>query len=379
MDTGGKKMFTVQATASFKDMVENKMRRPGDVFQVDTLERVQQLLVAGPGKRGVVKILKAKKRQSNKYEGKKMIIFQNYLYYIGGIETFLQNFTKHYRDKNILLLGDNIDGNTMIVLSQYCDVALTEPGVIYDCDVLLLGNYNGDTILSQVRAPKVYQMIHADWEGLRSVPQWSNFTWKKHPRIDKVIAVSESAAKGLKNTMQYDSEVIYNILDDEPLDDMKVFITLSRATAEKGIRRIVQMAERFKAEDRRFIWYLCCSLEQAPRDIVSKIKNMPEFIILQPGIEQKALISHCDYLVQLSDTESFCYSAFEALQRKVPVILTRFPEAYNIVKPGENGYLVNMDLSDLDVNAIFDKKPKKVTYEDRCDHDKWELVFKGEL
>ena len=367
-------MFTVQATASFKDMLENKMRRPGDVFQVDTLERAQQLLIAGPGKRGVIKILKAKKRQSNKYEGKRMIIFQNYLYYIGGIETFLQNFTKHYRDKNILLLGDNIDNDTMIILSKYCDVALTEPGVIYDCDVLLLGNYNGDTILPQVKAPKVYQMIHADWEGLRSVPQWSNFTWKKHPRIDKVIAVSESAAKGLKNTMKYDSEVIYNILDDEPLDD-----TLSRATAEKGIRRIVQMAERFKAETKRFIWYLCCSLEQAPRDIVSKIKNMPEFIILQPGIEQKTLISHCDYLVQLSDTESFCYSAFEALQRKVPVILTRFPEAYNIVKPGENGYLVNMDLSDLDVNAIFDQKPKKVTYEDRCDYNKWELVFKGEL
>ena len=59
MDTGGKKMFTVQATASFKDMVENKMRRPGDVFQVETLERVQQLLVAGPGKRGVIRILKA--------------------------------------------------------------------------------------------------------------------------------------------------------------------------------------------------------------------------------------------------------------------------------------------------------------------------------
>ena len=372
-------MFTVQATTNFTDLVENKQRRVGDIFEVKTLERVKQLLGAGPKKRGVVNILKARKRATDKYIGPKMIIYQNYLYYIGGIETFLQNFTKHYRDRNITLLGSRIDNDTMIAMSEYCDVELESYSRMYECDVLLLGNYNGDTILPQVKATTIYQMIHADWAGLRTVPQWADFTWKKNPRIDKVIAVSEAASKGLKKTMGYDSEVIYNILDDEPLDDMKIFITLSRATSEKGIDRIVKMAEAFKAQNKHFLWYLCCSLEQAPRHVVSKIKNIPEFIILKPSIEQKALINHCDYLVQLSDTESFCYSAFEALQRKVPVILTRFPEAYNIVNEGENGYLVDMDLSDLDIDAIFDHKPTNVDFEDRCDYDKWEKVFKGEL
>lgn len=91
------------------------------------------------------------------------------------------------------------------------------------------------------------------------------------------------------------------------------------------------------------------------------------------------LIRGCDYLVQLSDTESFCYSAFEALQRGVPVILSRFPEAYNIVEEGKNGYLVDMDLSDLDIDKIFNHKPQDVSYVDRCDYNKWEKVFKGEL
>ena len=372
-------MFEVQATMNFLDMEKDKKRHIGEIFTVDTLERVQQLLGAGPSKRGVIKLLKASKQCSRKYNGPKMIIFQNYLYYIGGIETFLQNFTKHFRDRNITLLVDNIDNTSMLILSKYCDVELTKPNTIYECDVLLLGNYNGDSILPQIKAPKVYQMIHADWSGLRNVAQWSNFYWKKNPRIDKIIAVSEAASEGLKKTMGYDSEIIYNILDDEPLDDMKVFITLSRATSEKGIERIVKMAEAFKAQNKHFIWYLCCSLEQAPKHIVNKIKNIPEFIILKPSTEQKALINHCDYLVQLSDTESFCYSAFEALQRKVPVILTRFPEAYNIVSEGKNGYLVDMDLSDLNIEAIFNDKPKNVTFTDRCDYNKWEKVFKGEL
>jgi glycosyltransferase involved in cell wall biosynthesis len=91
------------------------------------------------------------------------------------------------------------------------------------------------------------------------------------------------------------------------------------------------------------------------------------------------LIKNCDYLVQLSDTESFCYSAYEALQRNVPVILTDFPEARNLVDDGENGFIVDMDLSNLDVDRIFNNKPKATYYIDRCNHDMWEKVFGGEL
>jgi hypothetical protein len=38
-----------------------------------------------------------------------------------------------------------------------------------------------------------------------------------------------------------------------------------------------------------------------------------------------------------------------------------------------------MDLSDLDIDKIFNHKPKNITYNDRCDYDKWEKVFAGEL
>ena len=118
---------------------------------------------------------------------------------------------------------------------------------------------------------------------------------------------------------------------------------------------------------------------EKPDDILKEIQSIPEFVIVPPSTKNKMLIRGCDYLVQLSDTESFCYSAFEALQRGVPVILSRFPEAYNIVEEGKNGYLVDMDLSDLDIDKIFNHKPQDVSYVDRCDYKKWEKVFKGEL
>ena len=176
----------------------------------------------------------------------------------------------------------------------------------------------------------------------------------------------------MKAVAHCDGEVIYNILDDDITkdDDLKVFITLSRATAEKGIYRIVEMAKKFKEAGKKFVWFLGCTLQQAPADVQSAIKNMKEFVVLPPIPENKQLIGHCDYLVQLSDTESFCYSAFEALQRGVPVILSRFTEASNIVEEGKNGYLVEMDLSDLDVDKIFNHKPTDVSYVDRCDYNK---------
>ena len=59
--------------------------------------------------------------------------------------------------------------------------------------------------------------------------------------------------------------------------------------------------------------------------------------------------------------------------------MTDFPEAKNIIDDGENGYIVKMDLSDLDVDKIFNKVPKADYYIDRCDKDKWIKVFNGEL
>lgn len=203
----------------------------------------------------------------------------------------------------------------------------------------------------------------------------------KSPKVNKVITVSKTAADGLKKVGGGDSEVIYNILEDDIQENEGlIFITLSRATREKGIHRMIEMAKRMKAAGKHFIWFICCSLEQiTDYELLQQIKSIPEFVIVPPNTYNKQLIRGCDYLVQLSDTESFCYSAFESLQRGVPVILTDFPEAFNIVKEGENGFIVKRDLSNLDIDKIFNHKPTKITYEDRCDYDKWEKVFNGEL
>lgn len=375
-------MFKVKVIRSFKDLAtpNNLLRRPGDIINVDTEERLLTLMGDNSLKLQYVQLMESTLPKSRKRTGPKIIIHQEYLYHIGGIETFLFNFLKHYKDRNITLVVTSAEIEPLLRFAPYCNIVVDQLGKRYKCDVCILGSWNSQGFINKCSAKKIYQMIHADWSDIIKYSEWTNLTYRKHSKVDNIICVSETAQKGLKKVFNYDSEVIYNILEDD-IDDSgtMMFITLSRATVEKGIDRIIDMAYKFKKAGKSFVWFLGCSLEQATPEVRRTLTSMPEFIILPPKADNKKLISHCDYLVQLSDTESFCYSAFEALQRGVPVILTRFPEAYNIVEQGKNGYLVEMDLSDLDIDKIFNHKPKKVDYIDRCDYDQWEKVFKGEL
>lgn len=374
-------MYEVEVIVPFQDMEHDKqLRKVGEIYWIDNPKRLKTLLGDNSRKTKFVKILKTKKREEYKHKGPKIIMVQPYVYKIGGIETFLHNFAKQYRDRNITLVCNDGDVDQLIGLSQYIDI-IVEPQKVLECDILILVNYNADYILDKIIAKKVYQMIHADWEGLTQLPVWEKFVWKKNGQIDEIICVSETAATGLKNSMGYDSKIIYNLLDEDyKEEDGLTFITLSRATKEKGIYRIIEMANKFKEKNKHFIWFLCCATEQiSDRKILDALKAIPEIILIEPSIYNKMLIKGCDYLVQLSDTESFCYSAYEALQRNVPVILTDFPEAYNIVDEGENGYIIKRDLSNLDVDKIFNHIPKADYYIDRCNLDDWELVFKGEF
>ncbi len=372
-------MFKVETIIPFSDLENNKKRKPGDTFDVHTEERVRALLGDNSKKVKTIKVKGITYRGDKIKTGEKMIIFQRGLAAIGGIETFIYNFVKHYEDRNITVVSEVADFEQMLRISQYANVMVDDGFSEYECDVALLTSYDASCFMPRVRYKTAYQMIHADFEGLRKYAYWQSYVWKKHPGIKEVITVSETARQGLLNTSQVDSKVIYNILDDDKEDDVRFFITLSRATQEKGIERMVKMAKEFKKQNKKFIWFVACVLKQTSPQILREIQSIPEFMIIPPALDNRKLIGHCDYLVQLSDTESFCYSAYEALQQNVPVILTDFPEAKNIVDDGENGYIVDLDLSNLDVDKIFNNVPRPTYYVDRCDYEAWEQVFKGEF
>lgn len=369
-------MQKVRANMRFKDKTKNEnWRELGEIWEVDE-ERAWVL---------------TQSKYNNTYycdyaglpwkeEGTRILIYNYDLYKIGGTETFLLNFCKYFKDKNIIILYHSGRTECLNELHKYTILCRDNGKDTYDCDVLILGNYFASNINDRVRAKERYQMIHADYTGMREAG-W-NITYKK-PENVKPICVSDVAAQGLKREYGYDSIVNYNILDKDLANERPmVFITLSRATKEKGIERIIALSQLFKKHNKKFLWLLCGTVaEQSANSVLREIRRIPEIVLVPPSSNNKALIGAADYLVQLSDTESFCYSAYEALIMGKPVIVTDFPESVNIVKQGKNGYIIPRDVKKYNkklVDKIFNKIPTEIGYVDRCDYDLWERILSGE-
>lgn len=314
--------------------------------------------------------------------GKKVYLHQKYLYKIGGIESFNLNFARAFSKKhNLTYIFGSGDIEQIIELAKNnVNIVMDEPDKLYECDVLVLLNYDSAAaILDRVKAKKVYQTIHADWDSMRKMPEWHNFTWTPDERIDKVIAVSKAAHEGLKTAFDkpIESTIARNVLMPET-DKPLVFLTLSRGSNEKGIAKIIDCAKRFRAAGKKFTWLLASTIDQANKAVADELARTPEVVMVTPGLTAKSLIYHTDYLVQLSLNEAYCYSVHEALQASVPVIGTDIPAFRECIENGVNGYLVKQDLSDLPIDQIFNHVPKFEGKAEPIDAN-WNKVLGGTL
>lgn len=371
-------MKKVKANIRFKDKQHgDEWRKQGDIFEVSD-ERAWQLTQTKYNDK--LFFCDYSGLPWNDEKGPRILIYNYDLYKIGGTETFLFNFCKYYKDKNIVVMYKTGKPEYINLLHEYVEVCRDDGRTRYSCDVLIMGNYFASDIYPRVTAKQKYQMIHADYHGMKQAG-WP--IQLSRPADVKFIAVSDVAAQGLKAEFGYKSLVNYNILDKDLGEERPLtFITLSRATREKGIHRIIALCKLFKEYNKKFLWLLCGTIaEQSENETIRQIKEIPEIMLIPPNHNNKALIAVSDYLVQLSDTESFCYSAYEALIMGKPVIVSDFPESKNIVIEGKNGYIIPRDESKYDealVDKIFNEVPTEITYEDRCNYDLWEKILSGE-
>ena len=96
-------MYVVKVLTEFRDLTtkEEILRRAGTTYEIEDENRVRELLGNNKRKIKFVEVIEAKKQCPTIYKDKKIIIFQDYLYFIGGIETFLFNLAKNFKDYEI--------------------------------------------------------------------------------------------------------------------------------------------------------------------------------------------------------------------------------------------------------------------------------------
>lgn len=361
--------YKIRVTTPFTDRDTKKLLSIGDKLETDSYSRASFIVQQRLG--DLVEIKHGEKK------GKRIYIHHLDCLKIGGIETAHRQIAKVFADYDITFVFQKADPTQVLELGKTCSVIVDDGIQRYESDVFILSNYDGaPAILRRVKAKKVYQFIHTDWEALTKL--WRGFSWKPDKRIDQFVSVSETAQKGLKNAFGIDSVVCHNVL--APLDKQRrlVFVVLSRATQEKGIDRIMDFVDLLEAAGKDFVVLLCSPIEQTPARIQARIKASSRILVIPPSLYSQELLRCADYGLMLSRLESFCYAVHEMLQRQIPVIVSKIPAFEEVVQDGKNGYILEDDFSNLDIEKIFNKIPKVKPYIEEVDPT-WFKVLKGEL
>ena len=288
-----------------------------------------------------------------------VIIYINNAYVIGGIETFIYNFCQtFYQDYDITVLyGNQMATEQISRLSKIVSVIHNDTKNPIKCDSLIM-NRVFDTIPKNITYKQCFQMVHGCFDAN-----------PHHLPVDKgkIICVSETVKKSFKDEAKK-ATVIKNIVPLEQSKDMLLLVSASRFdTPEKGQSRAIKLANMLDREGVPYIW-----LYFSNRELPGATKNM---IKMDPTLDIRKYMRKADYLVQLSDSEAFCYSLVEALIEGTPVITTPLPVLSELgVRDGENAHVIPFDM-EFDVQKLMDIPIFSYTYNNKSLITKWKRLL----
>jgi glycosyltransferase involved in cell wall biosynthesis len=308
---------------------------------------------------------------------KSLIIYISRYNSIGGVERFVENFckrmNKHY---DITLLFDWAESNSLLLeISEFVNVKKLDHKEKYKCDYFINSTAWGYEPYNHIQAKKQIQIIHADFTHV--IANW-DFQYKKHKNTTHHICVGELVKKAFEIATPYKCDnIIYNLLDNtiklenKPKNDKLTLITVSRLSGEKGFDRMLQFAKLLELNKIDYIWNVYGNKNNDYNNaIVNKFKGTKvqfKGVIRNPFPE----INKADYLVQLSDTEGFAYSVYEALQCKTPCIITPFASGNEQIKDGVNGYVIPFNLQNIDLKQIINNIPKVKDFKEIGSEKSW--------
>lgn len=309
-------------------------------------------------------------KKDENIDQKKVIIYVGYVYDIGGIESWIyymcQNLYSYY---NILLLFDSGNIIQLKRYNKYVEVEHRNRDKQYECDTLLIAS-NWAEFPKNIKYKKCITTIHSDYKYFNEQLR-SNLTVVK--QANEIICVSKQASDSIYELFKLKNKIIPNILG-EKIKTNKILhlVSFTRLSIEKGYDRICYFVNILKNNNIKFNWKIFSDAEHWKIDKL----NCPEVIFMKPTLDVYDYMVDADYVVQLSDTEAFCYTVHESLQYGTPVIVTNINAFKDVVIDGYNGYKFELDMSNVDsnmLNKIVNNIPKDFVYDERFEElkQKW--------
>ena len=208
----------------------------------------------------------------------------------------------------------------------------------------------------------------------------------------RFICVSEAVKTNLN--ISKEGEVIHNFINDNikelsmesnplenDMDKLKLCV-VSRLSNGKGFDRLLKLVESLEKNNTNYILNIIGkgrTMEDEIKEWFSPYSNV-HFIGYRDNPYN--YVKNSDYLIQLSDDESWCNSITEAKALGVPVVVTNFLSAKEQVLDGYNGLLVDLNCEDYDTivskmiefNTVLKDNLKDFVYE--AEINKWIDILK---
>lgn len=303
---------------------------------------------------------------------KKIILYHSNPLEFGGVDTFDYNFIKRLKDDyDITFMYKSGNENTINRIKNLgVKVVEYDKRKNYECDICILSSaWQGYPDTVTAKSGRYIQCVHADYEKAKE----TGFTYKKWFKTTEHVGVSEQVCSVFKKLYPEEKITkIYNILDDkQETKPILKLISATRLSKDKGYERMIKLAKELKKAGVKFRWIILTNLETYRQEKV----DMEELVYMSPKQNIFDYIAEADYGVQLSDSEGYCYFINECLQYGTPIICTNFPSANENIVNGENGYILNMSLSNLNIKKIVNNIPKDFKYVEKGKISDWKKLL----
>ena len=301
----------------------------------------------------------------------KTIFYIRSINIIGGVEQWMYYIAKMFgKRKDFIVLYRDGDKKQLLRLAKHCRIQMYNDEKV-KCDTAVFC-YNFD-IIDKIEAKEYYHFIHGNIAAVKKL--YPQIDMISPPQITKRYSVSEITKDGYKEVYGIDTEVFYNILDIDKIkktinnSGVLKLITASRLRdAIKGFDYMEEIVKELKTHGIPYQW-LCFS-DKPEKEIIGN------YTFMRPNLDITPYIADADYLVQTSIDESYGYSIVESLMLDTPVIVMGIPVLKELgIKDGVHGYILNFDMSNLDVEKIYRDKPIIKNYIPPMDIDKWETIL----
>ncbi|EOO15545.1 glycosyltransferase [Bacillus cereus] len=206
---------------------------------------------------------------------------------------------------------------------------------------------------------------------------------KLYGELDNICVVSKVAQKHLIEKfpiVKSKTNVFLNIVLPDLINEMakeKVefdngykgmkIVTVGRLSKEKGQDLAIKVLSMLRKAGYEVRWY--CIGEGENREyyetLIRKYDLKKDFVLLGSTQNPYPYVYQSDIYVQTSRHEGYCLTLAEAKCLKKPIVTTNFTGAYEQIKDGHNGFIVEWNEEDLynKIKYLLDQKilRKKIT------------------